>query len=648
MKPISLVACLAAIAGAQSVTIQVLADSGRISISPWIYGRNNSLSLDPSKPVSDSLISLYKDAGVRAFRENGGNNATKYNWRRKLTSAPDWYNNVYGADWDYAATTLQNQLPGTQGVSAFQLLGWAANNTNNNFGDYAWSQAWDAETHQDTLWKGHSWTDFSAPRQNLAGGGVVDTVIHVTPSGSYDMSHALVEGDATKYLQVWPADSTVGILPHWFGLGGLGLDSTRFRYWGMDNEPDCWNGTHDDVDSDLTVHTLSVEDYVQRWVKVAVAARRAFPGIRLVGPVSASEWQWYNWPTGAISYKGSTYCYPEYLIKRLAEVQDSTGVRMLDVYDIHLYLSASSQTDILQTHRLLWDSVYVDPNANGVKTVYGGQWKDTVSHQEVFLRVQKWLDKYFGTGNGIKMGSTESGINGAVSSSASPTAVWYSSLLGTMADHGAELFTAWSWYPGMWETLHLFSRYAHSTRVKSVSTLDSLVSGYSSISAAGDSLLVILVNRDASNSHATTVNLSGFAPVGNATTLQLAGLNGETFHSHTSNALKSGTATVSGTNLSLTLPKMSITAIQLLGMGHAVTGVHPRASPTAKVTMLPGILQVEAGEEGTVRILDFQGRTVASSSLHQGLADIAVGGLARGLYTVQWPGGLKRVALLGD
>jgi len=626
MKSSLLVACCAAAACAQSVTVQVLADSGRIPISPWIYGRNNSLSLDASKPVSDSLITLYKEAGVRSFRENGGNNATKYNWRRKLTSAPDWYNNVYGADWDYAATTLQNQLPGTQGVSAFQLLGWAARTDSANFGDWAYNQS--------------QW--WSGVKQNLAGDGVLN------PAGG---NQALTNGDPTKYLQTWPADSTVAILPHWFGPGGLGLDSTRFRYWGMDNEPDGWSSTHDDVDSALTGHILTEEDYVQRWVAVAKAARRIFPGIRLVGPAFMSEWQWYTWENSTITYKGKLYSSAEYLIKRLAEIQDSTGVRMLDVFDIHFYYASANKytltrADWLQSHRILFDRTYSDPAANGLLAKQS--WQTDTTQQYILGRIQDWLNQYFGKGHGIGVGMTESAADTSLLNTASMAAVWHASVLGTLADNGGELYTAWSWYPGMWEVQNLYGRYAHPTKVTSVSTLDSLVSGYSSISTAGDSLLVILVNRDATNNHATTVNLTGFTPTGNAVTLQLANLNGETFFSHTKNALNTGTATVSGTSLSLTLPKMSITAVQLLGTGHAVTGVFARTPTDAKVTLVSGVLRVEAGAVGTVRILEFQGRTVASSSLHQGLAEIAVGGMARGIYTVQWPGGLKRVALLGN
>lgn len=118
---------------AQTVTIQIDASAGRKPISPFIFGKNNCLSDDPSKPLTSSEWQFLRDAGVKMFRENGGNNATKYNWRLKLSSHPDWYNNVYQHDWDFAAKSMQDNISGNYGIWAFQLIGKSASNTGNNF-----------------------------------------------------------------------------------------------------------------------------------------------------------------------------------------------------------------------------------------------------------------------------------------------------------------------------------------------------------------------------------------------------------------------------------------------------------------------------------------------------------------------------------
>ena len=147
--------------GAQSVTIQVNANEGRRAVSPYIYGRNNNFSDNPSSPTSASNISLYKEAGLRLARENGGNNATKYNWRRKISSHPDWYNNVYSHDWDYASQAILAAIPQMQTMWAFQLIGKTASNKNNNFNDWGYNGAqryrdWETDRKSTRLNSSHS------------------------------------------------------------------------------------------------------------------------------------------------------------------------------------------------------------------------------------------------------------------------------------------------------------------------------------------------------------------------------------------------------------------------------------------------------------------------------------------------------------
>lgn len=579
------------------IQIVVQADSGRMPISPLIYGKNGcGISDDPNKPSMDTAgtsLLLSREAGLKMTRENAGNNLTKYNWRKKLTSHPDWYNNVYAHDWDFAAQELKTKLPTVQqGMWGFQLLGWVAANTNNNFNDWGYQQ-----THNGK----------SVPGQNLAGGGTPDT------NGG---GKALVNGDVSKYLQPWPADSTAAILNHWFGPGGLGLDSTKLRYWNMDNEIEIWNGTHDDADPSLPGHLITAEEAVQRWIAVAKAARKLFPGIKLVGPASASEWQWYTWPNqNTISYKGASYCWPEYLIKRLSEAQDSSGVRMLDVYDVHFYLSGDTKSEVQQQYRQLWDTTYLDPHANGVHWATGG-WNGSEQHQMFFHRVEGWLDKHFGKGHGIKVGATESGVSSPVSGSASETATWYASMLGTFSNHGGELFTPWVWEPGMWEVLNLFSHNAKTVRVQSTSSMDNLVSAYTSITPAKDSMTVILVNRDVATQNAS-VNLKGFVPNGNGTTLQLSNLSGETFISHTKNALKSGNVTVSNGSISISLPSYSVTAVLLKSVNtsssnssNAVSSSNSLSSSSAKASSSSATTAILAAQESLhLRVLQngFQG-----------------------------------------
>jgi hypothetical protein len=110
---------------------------------------------------------------------------------------------------------------------SFQLLGKAASSADQNF----------------DAWTFHLQNNFPRPpvsvHQNLAGGGIPNTEPGATKASK--------DGNPDLYLQDWPPDSSVAILDNWFGKNGLGLDKSKIRYWCMDNEPEIWKSTHNDI-----------------------------------------------------------------------------------------------------------------------------------------------------------------------------------------------------------------------------------------------------------------------------------------------------------------------------------------------------------------------------------------------------------------
>src|SRR6187402_2008758 len=191
---------LVAKVGFAQVTVEVDLTKETHPVSKYLYGRNNSLSGNPGSGFTPEWTRI-KDARVQFFREGGGNNSTKYNWRRKLSSHPDWYNNVYANDWEFAAKELQQNIPSAQGMWSFQLIGKAAKTTGANFGDWAWNVS--------QWWRGVN--------QNLAGGGTPNPALwsQVTDPGNAP-STTPNPGNPDLYLENWTADSTTLILNHWF------------------------------------------------------------------------------------------------------------------------------------------------------------------------------------------------------------------------------------------------------------------------------------------------------------------------------------------------------------------------------------------------------------------------------------------------
>ena len=501
-----------------TVNITVNTKIGQKPISPALYGRNNCLKNNSTEAEKQFL----RDAGVRLMRENGGNNGTKYNWREDLSSHPDWYNNVYDQYRDERAVIIEEDFNNVQGMFGFPTCGWAASSNDFNFKEWI-----DDKNHTRTT-------------ENLAGGG-----------------------DINKYLVPWPADSIVGVLDHWFKEDGLGLSEENFTYWNLDNEPDIWEHTHDDI---FPEH-IHPEVVIDKYLAVARKIKSVNPNLKLCAPAITGEWHFWGWAKE--DKLGMSWV--EYFIKRFGEATTDDGVQLIDMIDLHFYFNypqdAQSKTEFLQYHRVYYDETYAYPLANGIQlntNPYGG-WDSSLNKEYLLKRMDDWISEYFPENNTVTVGVSEAGLNNANNSNANYIASWYASQLGTFADQGTELFAPWYWHVGQWEVMNLFSNFHYDTRVLSNSSNELLVSAYSAINTAKDSLSVILVNRNESSSQSATLNLESgkFLSTSDISVQTLSNLPAEeTFKSSSDNALKtSSTTIVDDSTITITLEPLSITRL---------------------------------------------------------------------------------------
>jgi hypothetical protein len=547
------------------------------AISGAIYGRNNFFPKESYAPaLSAAELLQARESGIQMLREGGGNNATKYNWRKRLSSHPDWYNNVYGNDWDKSVKMLRDSLPNAvKGMWSLQLIGKSAATNTANFNDWGYN--------------GSQW--WTGTAQNLAGGGKVNT------AGG---DKALSNGDPNQYLQPCTADSTVGILDHW--VNSLKIPKARINYWNMDNEPEIWHSSHDDIVSS----NLQAETFMQTYFAVAKKARAKFPDIKLVGPVTANEWQWYNWMNKITGADGKYYPWLEFFIKRCAEEQKASGIKMLDVLDIHFYPTESSPEQVVQLHHVFFDKSYNYPGANGIKSISGG-WDASQSKEYIFGRANDWLTQYFGANHDIKLGLTEMDVN---NNTPSVVSVWYASMMGEFMKNDVAIFTPWSWKTGMWETVHLFARYNKTQSVQGISSDENLVSAYPSVNNAKDSMTVVLVNRSTSAVKYTTLNFNKFIVENSAAdVLQLAALpNNETFVSHKQNALQKSTVYFANNSVALGLPPLSVTSLSFKGKSLADSAAEQiqfvlSPNPTSGIFEIKNLENIE-----NISIFDTNGR----------------------------------------
>jgi hypothetical protein len=434
----------------------------------------------------------------------------------------------------------------------------------------------------------------------------------------------------------------VGILDHWFS--DLGYDSTRFKYWNMDNEPEVWNGTHDDI---ITT-TITAEAFLQKYFAVAKAARAKFPSIKITGTVAPNEWQWYAWNNNkVVGTDGKSYPWMEYFIKRIGEEQAATGVRLLDVLDIHFYPGTQNDPKLnLQLHHLWFDSTWVYSGiggikANGVRLVGPYNWNSSVNKEYFFKRCNNWLNQHIGQNHGVSFGISEYGAI-ANNGSEDPNIIanWYASHLGTFANNKVEFFTPWDWYLGQWEVLHLYSRYYGKYAVNTVSSIDSTLSSFASLTTNKDSLVVVLVNHDQVNPQTAQLNIQGFAlSVSTVAGLQLANLPSyETFVSHTNNALQSNTYSIVNNIITLTVPALSVTLLRIAGPQNTnVTGIASVQLPVFSVYPNPAQNQIRLDIENlqaySVEFYNLSGQLVKSIN-NVSSPEVNIADLSKGVYFI--------------
>src|SRR5262249_14601537 len=108
----------------------------------------------------------------------------------------------------------------------------------------------------------------------------------------------------------------------------------------LDNEPALWQNTHRDVRPEA----LSYDELVDRTIRYGTAIRQADPNAVIAGP---AEWGWLgyiysgkdslnNWAKADRKAHGDVPLI-EWYLQKLREHEAKTGVRVLDVVDLHYY-----------------------------------------------------------------------------------------------------------------------------------------------------------------------------------------------------------------------------------------------------------------------------------------------------------------------
>jgi hypothetical protein len=174
----------------------------------------------------------------------------------------------------------------------------------------------------------------------------------------------------------------------------------------LDNEPMLWNSTHRDVFPE----PLTYDELLKRTIEYGTAVRKADPDAVIAGP---AEWGWTNYLWSAADFAPGKMPHSDrrahgdvpltaWYLRQLREHEQKTGVRILDVLDLHFYpqtnvgVGIEGNTDPatnarrIRSVRGLWDPTYKDES-----------W--IAEPVQLLPRMKKWIaDNY--PGRGISIG----------------------------------------------------------------------------------------------------------------------------------------------------------------------------------------------------------------------------------------------------
>jgi hypothetical protein len=345
-------------------------------------------SAQPINPLVYGISQGKWETGETAHRV-GGNPMTRLNWDLGAwNTGNDWYfENVKGATgiWDWIDETYQRHVAMAVVVP---MIGWVAkDSTSFSFpvAKYGRQQANDPE-------RGEAGNGKTPDGKPISPGPPTTTSIAAPPELIGQWIATLRRKDEER--------------------GGRGV-----QMYILDNEPNLWNTTHRDVHPD----PITYDELLDRTVRYGTAIRQADPEAVIAGP---AEWGWSGYFFSAKdtsvgwmlapdrNLHGGTPLLPWYL-QRLAQHEQRTKTRILDVVDVHFYPQAQgvygndARTDPdtaalrIRSTRALWDPQYKDES-----------WIN--ERINLIPRVKDWIVKNY-PGRGISIGEWSFGAENHIS-----------------------------------------------------------------------------------------------------------------------------------------------------------------------------------------------------------------------------------------
>jgi hypothetical protein len=323
-------------AAAENVTVTINPAQTH-AISPYIYGINDGVTGAPMDLT---------------FARRGGNRWTAYNWETNASNAGSDYlyqNDNYLSSSAIAAEAVRgfiagNQANGMASLVTVQMQGLVAGDES---GPVSTSNPPDLTRFKQVV------------NQKNSQSGVPFTASPPTTDAYVYMDEFLWSID-----QKFAGQSIFGLSP-----------TTQHVFAQLDNEPELWNSTHLEVQGPKPVTS---DNYIAKTISLARALKDQFPDLVILGPVHYGFEGIYSWQGELSATPTGSNWFPDKYLPAIKTASAVYGKPLVDVYDFHWYpeatdgsghrittLTSATLTDaqiqaIVQSPRSLWDTTYTE------------------------------------------------------------------------------------------------------------------------------------------------------------------------------------------------------------------------------------------------------------------------------------------------
>jgi fibronectin type 3 domain-containing protein len=533
------------------------ANSAEVSATPAIAAVNITITINPSitKPISPYIYGINFYSGITGapplltFDRAGGNRWTAYNWETNASNAGSDYiynNDNYLSSSTAPAEAMRTFIAGDRSNGAaslvtLQLEGLVSADESGPV----------SVAHPPDLTRFKTVVDKKSTVSNVP--------FTVTPPTT----------DANVYLDelVWALDQK------FFGMGIFGASPTHPTFISLDNEPELWNSTHLEVQGPTAVTS---DNYITRTINLSKALKDQFPNVVIFGPVHYGFQGLYNWQGELSATPSGTNWFPDKYLQALKTASTTYGKPLVDVYDFHWYveeydsngtrildLTSTTLSDaqvqlIVQSPRALWDATFTD-TGNSNPWIYQelgstpinllGRLETKINAENPGMKIS--ITEYENGGWNHIAGTIAQADNLGIFGSQGLFAASFWPPNGTYS-YALAGFRAYRGFDGANATFGDTSLQATSSNVQNVvvyASTDSTTPGRT---------VMVAINRSTS-AQVTAINgatLSGTAHLYQITAASAQGQNPVA-------PAAIGTMAVSGSSMTITLPALSVTTIDV-------------------------------------------------------------------------------------